>query len=159
MAIRLRASDLKLRPTPPAESVANGETERAHRPSMSGHDLQTSCSIGGAPRQRTHFDSDRSKRSRRTVEAARVNAKAYISHAGGKPFTDDFRGLNRDRRRKQAREERVQRAAVIGAVSARIAVMACASWAILVMGVLMKTPSPTAPVLIPPLTLARKSVV
>ena len=56
---------------------------------------------------------------------------------GGKPLTDAIRGLNCDRRRKQASEERVQRAAVIGVVSALIARMTCASWAIPFMGVLM----------------------
>jgi len=72
---------------------------------------------------RTHYDSDDGVRSWRSIKTVGSDTKAKIIQPGGEPLARNIDGLDRDRRRKNANKERVQGAAVIGAIFAQAVVM------------------------------------
>jgi hypothetical protein len=82
---------------------------------------------------RTHFDSDRCKRSRRTVEAAGRNAESDVSQAGNNRSAGRINGFDCDYGRKNAREKGVERAALVGVVAVVITVMMSSPGAALMM--------------------------
>jgi hypothetical protein len=73
--------------------------------------------------KRTQFDSDHVHRSWRTIEAVEINANATVGEMRRKRLTVGFTDLDGNNRRKNAGEKGMQRAAVVGAVRALIAVM------------------------------------
>jgi hypothetical protein len=72
---------------------------------------------------RTHVDSDHVQRSWRTIESARLNANADIDEMRHKPPAVSYSDRDRDIRRKDAGEESMQGAAMVGFVCALIALM------------------------------------